>query len=62
MTATSEWLAKARATDDPAGDLITDMRRESDWPGLFKSLEHMRAYFRSRRACPDTGGMVGIFF
>jgi hypothetical protein len=51
---TKQWLAHARITDDPAGDLIADMRREQEtMPSLFKNIREMRAYLVSRRACPE---------
>lgn len=51
---TTTWLASARVTDDPAGDLIADMRREQEtMPSIFKNIREMRAYLVSRRACPD---------
>jgi hypothetical protein len=51
---TKTWLATALITDDPAGDLIADMRREQEtMPSLFKNIRDMRAYLVSRRACPE---------
>jgi hypothetical protein len=50
MSATSEWLAVARITNDPEGDLIADMRTDRDIPGLFGNLKAMHDYvsFKSR--------------
>lgn len=54
---TAAWLSRARITDDPEGDLIADMRAElrrgADIPGLFPNVAAMRAYLRSRGACPE---------
>jgi hypothetical protein len=52
-TAVGRWLRHARITDDPAGDLIADMRREADLPALFGNLEEMRSYLRGRNACRE---------
>jgi hypothetical protein len=52
MTATTRWLAKARITDDPEGDLIEDMRRDAKANGelpLFKNIHAMPAYLQQRR-------------
>jgi hypothetical protein len=56
MTATTRWLAKARITDDPEGDLIEDMRRDAKANGelpLFKNIHAMRAYLHSKGACHE---------
>jgi hypothetical protein len=37
MTTVRAWLAAARATDDPEGDLIADMRRDSDLPARLET-------------------------
>jgi len=47
------WLFRTDQTDDPAGDLIDDMRQDRDLPTTFASLEAMQDYLRSRRACPE---------
>jgi hypothetical protein len=52
-TATGHWLRCARITGDPAGDLIADMCREPDLPSLFRNIEDMRGYLRSKGACPE---------
>jgi len=51
MSATKEWLATARVTDTPAGDLIADMKSDPPLPDLFRDIEQMRSYLRSRGAC-----------
>lgn len=53
MTPVQHWLAAARATDDPAGDLIGDMRGDLTIPHLFASIEDMRGYLRCRGACVE---------
>jgi hypothetical protein len=53
MSWTKAFLAKTRVTDTPAGDLIADMRADPDIPELFKSLDAMKDYFRSRGACRE---------
>jgi hypothetical protein len=45
------WLKVARATDDPEGDLIEDMRRDKNLPRLFSNIGQMRSYLRQKRAC-----------
>jgi hypothetical protein len=48
---TRNFLAHARVTDDPAGDLIKDMRRDKTLPPLFGSIKEMREYLHRRGAC-----------
>lgn len=48
-----EWLSVARVTDDPAGDLIADMRLARDLPPIFKNKEAMRGYLRCKGACRE---------
>ena len=50
---TGAWLSQARVTDTPYGDMIADMRRCTDLPPLFRSLDHLRFYLRSKGACPE---------
>jgi hypothetical protein len=50
---TKTWLAKSRITDDPAGDLMADMRRDAALPPLFRNIREMRAYLVSRGGCPE---------
>jgi hypothetical protein len=45
---TKGWLAKARISDDPEGDLIADMRGDPSIPPLFGSADEMRGYIRSK--------------
>lgn len=45
---TRRRLERARITDDPEGDLITDMRTEPDIPE-FPDLKSMRDYVRFKR-------------
>jgi hypothetical protein len=49
MTPNERWLRVARVTDDPAGDLIADMRADRRLPALFPGS--MRAYLKSLNAC-----------
>jgi hypothetical protein len=58
--ATTRWLAAARSTNDPAGDLIADMRRESDVPPLFANIREMRSYLRKKGACAEAMAAVSI--
>ncbi len=57
VTLTAAWLALARATDDPEGDLIADMRAElrrgADLPAVFSNKAEMLNYLRSRGACRE---------
>ena len=47
----SAWLAvAARATRDPAGDLVGDMRTDASLPE-FCDLEHVIKFLRRRDAC-----------
>jgi hypothetical protein len=49
----ADWLVRARITDDPAGDLIADMRGDRNLRRDLTSLEGLRAYLRSRNACHE---------
>jgi YozE SAM-like fold len=51
--AIGDWLAHTRATDDPAGDLIRDMRDDPRLPRDVASMEALRGYLQSRGACPE---------
>jgi hypothetical protein len=48
------WLRRVRITDDPAGDLIGDMRQQMlsgfELPRVFANIGAMRAYLRDRGA------------
>jgi hypothetical protein len=50
---TKAWLAKARITNNPEGDLIADMRRDPDIPRLFRSRAEMRDYIKGKGACRE---------
>jgi hypothetical protein len=45
-----EWLARARLTRDPEGDLVGDMRTDSRLP-KFRDLDQMLTYLKTRDAC-----------
>jgi hypothetical protein len=47
------WLAVANVTDDPAGDLIDDLRRDTRKPADIPSRAELRRYLRLRRACRE---------
>jgi hypothetical protein len=47
----SRWLAGARITDDPVGDLIGDMKVDGRLPKAFASCDELRSYFSLRGAC-----------
>jgi hypothetical protein len=51
--AIGDWLMHARATDDPVGDLIRDMREDPRLPRDVTSLNALRRYLRFRSACPE---------
>jgi YozE SAM-like fold len=55
---TKNWLASARITDDPMGDLIADMRRDPNIPSLFKNIDAMRDYLRTKGACREAIAVV----
>jgi hypothetical protein len=56
-TPTAAFLACARATDNPEGDLIADMRRELragvDMPEVFHSQRELQSYLRGKGACAE---------
>jgi hypothetical protein len=47
MNTTREWLAGARVTNDPAGDLISRMKKDPRVPGSFESIDDVRTYVRT---------------
>src|SRR3954471_20756452 len=55
-----DWLARARLSEGPAGDLIRDLQQDPDLPELFRSLEHMRVYLRLRNACPEAVAVAPV--
>jgi YozE SAM-like fold len=57
---TKNWLAVTRITEDPAGDLIADMRTDPNIPHLFSSRDAMRDYVRSKGACRQALAAVPI--
>jgi hypothetical protein len=44
------FLTQAEVTDDPAGDLIADMRSDRDLPDV-QDIRAARFYLRDRGAC-----------
>ena len=59
------WLKHARTTDDPAGDLIADMRHEvrrdpASIPRLFGNVGEMRGYLRQQGACREALDAVPV--
>ena len=48
-----QWLASARVTDNPVGDLIVDMRTEKDLPNRFRNIGEMRGFLRRKGACRE---------
>lgn len=50
-----EWLSGAKRTNDPAGDLVDDMRRDRRvnplFPIDFPNLRFLQAYLIERGAC-----------
>lgn len=53
MSWTKAWLAVAKRSDDPEGDLIADMARDPNIPILFHNIESMRAYLHDKGACRE---------
>jgi hypothetical protein len=55
MNWTKAWLAEAKVTDNPVGDLIADMRRDADpkLPEDFPSVSHLKSYLYLRGACRE---------
>jgi hypothetical protein len=53
-----DWLATAPVTDDPVGDLVDDLRRDTRKPVDIESPEALRRYLRSRRACREALAVV----
>lgn len=56
QTLNGQWLTKTRATNNPTGDIIADMKCDYDenpnnFPEVFHDISEMRAYFHSRGAC-----------
>jgi hypothetical protein len=61
-TPTAAWLAHARITNDPEGDLVADMRRElrrgADMPPVFHNRQELRSYLHSKGACAEALAVV----
>jgi hypothetical protein len=57
---TKDWLRRARITNDSAGDLITDMRTDTNIPPLFASIREMRDYVRGKGARAEAIAAVPI--
>jgi hypothetical protein len=53
---TKGWLARARITDDPDGDLIADMPGDPNVPSLFGSADEWLHAARAGRLGGRTGG------
>jgi hypothetical protein len=51
MTKVQQWLAASQITDNPAGDLIADMRSDQQLPDFFRSRSQMENYLMRRGAC-----------
>jgi hypothetical protein len=50
--AIGDWLKHARTTDDPAGDLIADMKADRNLPlRNVTSFGALRSYLISKNAC-----------
>jgi hypothetical protein len=49
---TTQWLKRARATDDPEGDLVADLRRSPDLRD-FGSMQDLWGFLALRGACPE---------
>jgi uncharacterized protein YozE (UPF0346 family) len=52
------WLAAARIADDPEGDFIQDARDDDTVPDTLSSAEELRAYLKSKGACPEALAVV----
>jgi hypothetical protein len=52
--AIGDWLERARITDDPAGDLIADMKADRNLPlRNVTSFGALRSYLISKNACHE---------
>jgi hypothetical protein len=65
LTPVQRWLGAARVTDDPAGDLIADMRRDmlarpDEFPRLFGGVRSMRAHLEKRNASVEAHAAVPV--
>lgn len=49
----ADWLRCAPITDDPEGDFVADARRDPDFPKSVDGPHQLRAYLRSKGACPE---------
>lgn len=59
---TQAFLAKARSTNDPVGDLISDMRSDADVPPLFKNIGAVRSYLLMKGASREAIAAVPVFW
>jgi hypothetical protein len=61
-TATSRFLEAARPGENAVGDLIRDMRRDSDVPALFPNIKSVRNYLAIHGACDGAMDAVPKFW
>ena len=66
---TALFLSKARVTDNPAGDIVEDMKADTrspryrdGLPRLFRDADHVRSYLWSRNACQEAIDAVPEFW
>jgi uncharacterized protein YozE (UPF0346 family) len=52
------WLATARATDDPEGDVIEDARGDPTFPATITDMEALHGYLAFKGACPEALAIV----
>jgi hypothetical protein len=52
QTTFSQWVIRARKTDDAVGDFIGDFRRDKRAPSHFESLARLRLDLHTKNACP----------
>jgi uncharacterized protein YozE (UPF0346 family) len=48
MVVFKDWLLRAKVTDDPAGDLIGDAKRDSRFPASIETLDALKTYLAVR--------------
>jgi hypothetical protein len=56
----SDWIGKARISDDAAGDLISDLKRDPTTPAMFLSMRAMRVFVEGRGGCEGAINAVPI--
>jgi hypothetical protein len=56
----NDWLKVARVTDDPAGDLIGDMKGDRTFPAVVRGRAPLARYLSSQGACAEAKEALSV--